>query len=157
MMSDDVKEDLINDVKEDLIRSQPMAQRTKAQQTFIKRLNELLPRGEATVVARQTGIHISTISNWRKGKVAINPSLEMLEKLAEAFDVPVAYLITDVPLILASRFPLCMKRALPPMKVSSASTMPENLSKPPRCMARRIRCIMNHADFCVMPSARCSS
>ena len=76
--------------------------RSKEQQTFIKRLNELLPRGEATVIAQRTKIHLSTISNWRQGKPPINPSLEMLTKLAHAFDVPTAYLITDVPLLVVS-------------------------------------------------------
>jgi transcriptional regulator with XRE-family HTH domain len=78
--------------------------RSKEQQTFIKRLNELLPRGEATVIAQRTGIHLSTISNWRQGKPPINPSLEMLTKLAHAFNVPAAYLITDVSLLVASPF-----------------------------------------------------
>ena len=87
-------------VKENLIDSDDM--RSKEQQTFIKRLNELLPRGEATVIAQRTGIHLSTISNWRQGKPPINPSLEMLTKLAHAFNVPAAYLITDVSLLVAS-------------------------------------------------------
>ena len=52
---------------------------------------------------------------------------------------------------------LCMLRALPPMKVSSTSTSapPNQFSlNDPVCMARRMRCIMNHADFWVMPRAR---
>ena len=88
------------DVKENLIESNPM--RTKAQQTFIKRLNELLPHGEATVLAQKTGIHLSTISNWRLGKPPINPTLENLEKLADGLSVPLAYLITDAPLLVVS-------------------------------------------------------
>jgi transcriptional regulator with XRE-family HTH domain len=84
-----------------LINSDPM-QRSRAQQTFIRRLNELLPRGEATIIARQTGIHLSTISNWRKGKGSINPSLEILEKLAKALNVPLGYLIIDEPLAALS-------------------------------------------------------
>ena len=87
-------------VKEDLIELPNM--RSKEQQTFIKRLNELLPHGEATVIAQRTGIHLSTISNWRQGKPPINPSLENLTKLAHAFNVPAAYLITDVSLLVAA-------------------------------------------------------
>ena len=87
-------------VKEDLIELPNM--RSKEQQTFIKRLNELLPHGEATVIAQRTGIHLSTISNWRQGKPPINPSLENLTKLAHAFNVPAAYLITDLSLLVLS-------------------------------------------------------
>lgn len=85
------------DVKQNLIESDAM--RTKAQTIFLRRLNELLPRGRATIVAQRTGIHLSTISNWRQGKTPVNPSLEILEKLANALNVPVAYLITDSPLV----------------------------------------------------------
>jgi hypothetical protein len=85
------------DVKQNLIQSDAM--RTKAQTIFLRRLNELLPRGRATIVAQRTGIHLSTISNWRQGKTPVNPSLEILEKLANALNVPVAYLITDSPLV----------------------------------------------------------
>ena len=87
-------------VKEDLIDLEDM--RSKEQEMFIKRLNELLPHGEATIIAQRTRIHLSTISNWRQGKPPINPSLEMLTKLARAFNVPAAYLITDVPLLVIS-------------------------------------------------------
>jgi Helix-turn-helix len=85
------------DVKQNLIESGAM--RTKAQTIFLRRLNELLPRGRATIIAQRTGIHLSTISNWRQGKTPVNPSLEILEKLANALNVPVAYLITDSPLV----------------------------------------------------------
>jgi Helix-turn-helix len=85
------------DVKQNLIQSDAM--RTKAQTIFLRRLNELLPRGRATIIAQRTGIHLSTISNWRQGKTPVNPSLEILEKLANALNVPVAYLITDSPLV----------------------------------------------------------
>src|SRR5690606_30972657 len=59
------------------------------------------------------------------------------------------------PLIFLARSPLCMNRAFPPMNVSSTSTSPDNL--PPSCSScntRRKRCIINHALFCVIPSAR---
>ena len=37
------------------------------------------------------------------------------------------------------------------------STSPPNLSKLPVCIAKRMRCSMNHADFCVIPSDRANS
>src|SRR6266542_2497520 len=49
-----------------------------------------------------------------------------------------------------------MRRALPPMYVSSTSTSPESIEKPD-CIASRMRWSMNHADFWVIPSARPSS
>ena len=65
--------------------------------------------------------------------------------------------LPPVPVILRARTSLCMFRALPPINVSSTSTVPSNLSKLPVCIASLILCNMNHADFCVMPSARPSS
>jgi hypothetical protein len=41
----------------------------------------------------------------------------------------------------------CMKRDRPPMKVSSISVGPPNLSKLLVCIARRMRWSMNHAVF----------
>jgi hypothetical protein len=49
---------------------------------------------------------------------------------------------------------LCMNLTRPPMKVSSTSTSPDNLSKVPSCIASRIRWSMNHAVFCVTLMAR---
>ena len=43
-------------VKEDLIDLEDM--RSKEQEMFIKRLNELLPHGEATIIAQRTRIHL---------------------------------------------------------------------------------------------------
>src|ERR1700733_8139095 len=50
-----------------------------------------------------------------------------------------------------------MFRALPPIKVSSTSTLPANLQMPPSCSARRILCSMNQAVFWVTPRARDNS
>src|ERR1017187_2624093 len=44
-----------------------------------------------------------------------------------------------VPLILAARLAACMLRALPPMKVSSASTSPQSIPSPPFLSANRRR------------------
>src|SRR5438876_12191922 len=56
-----------------------------------------------------------------------------------------------VPVIRRLRSLTCMFRALPPMKVSSTSTSPPLVPslepKNSSCIARRIRCSMNHADF----------
>src|SRR6266568_316603 len=60
--------------------------------------------------------------------------------------------LPPVPVILRLRSLMCILRALPPMKVSSASTSepgPPILTKDLDCTARRMRCIMNHADFWV--------
>ena len=56
-----------------------------------------------------------------------------------------------------SRFAACMLRALPPMKVSSASTVPSSFPPCFACKASRSRDSMNHAVFWVTPSARASS
>src|SRR6266487_991414 len=47
--------------------------------------------------------------------------------------------------------------ARPPMNVSSTSVMPDIFWKVPVSIASRMRCNMNHADFCVTPSDRASS
>ena len=52
---------------------------------------------------------------------------------------------------------LCMKRAAPPMNVSSASTRPCIFWNVPVRIASRIRWSMNHAVFCVTPIARWTS
>lgn len=46
---------------------------------------------------------------------------------------------------------------VPPMNVSSTSTVPSKRSKVPVCIARRMRWSMNQADFCVTPMARPNS
>src|SRR2546421_621201 len=50
-----------------------------------------------------------------------------------------------------------MFRALPPIKVSSASTSPHNRLNPPSVKAKRKRWAMNHAVFWVTPRSRASS
>jgi hypothetical protein len=54
-----------------------------------------------------------------------------------------------LPVIFTAFLSLCMKRASPPIMVSSASTGPPvpNFSKLPRCIAKRMRWSMNHAVF----------
>src|SRR5579864_6973164 len=47
--------------------------------------------------------------------------------------------------------------ASPPMNVSSISVMPDIFWNVPVCMASRMRCSMNHADFCVTPCDRANS
>ena len=65
--------------------------------------------------------------------------------------------LTPLPVIMRRRRPECIKRAAPPMMVSSTSI---SLPEPPiffagvTCKASRMRCSMNHADFWVMPIAR---
>src|SRR5947209_2736286 len=63
------------------------------------------------------------------------------------------------PLPVIRRFltSMCMFRAFPPMNVSSTSHSPANFKNEPVCMAMRIRCIMNQADFCVIPRSRATS
>ena len=48
-------------------------------------------------------------------------------------------LASSVPVIFLARLLACMLRALPPMKVSSASIWPESLLNVPVCIAWRIR------------------
>ena len=72
--------------------------------------------------------------------------------LPAAFSIPMTMILSSVfrpcPVMRRAFTLLCMFRAFPPMKVSSASTSPESFD--PRvssCMVRRIRCSMNQADF----------
>lgn len=48
---------------------------------------------KTSTVARETGIASSTFSDWKKGRY--EPKADKLQKLAEYFDVPVAYFFTD--------------------------------------------------------------
>ena len=52
-----------------------------------------------------------------------------------------------VPLILAARLPWRMKRALPPMNVSSSSTSPASLLNVPVRIANRIRWNIGDVSF----------
>ena len=65
--------------------------------------------------------------------------------------------LPPVPMMRRSCLEMCILRAFPPMKASSASTSPESFVTESTCMALRMRCSMNHADFCVMPSDRATS
>ena len=49
-------------------------------------------------------------------------------------------------------FIACLLSPLPPIYVSSISTMPDSIS-PSFLHASRKRCSINHADFCVMPNS----
>src|ERR1700724_1484652 len=62
-----------------------------------------------------------------------------------------------VPVIFSARFPLCMNRALPPMKVASTSTSPESLPNPPLWIASRSRWPMNQAPRALTLRARANS
>lgn len=58
-----------------------------------ERIKELVATEKITcyVLAKELGIHQSTITNWLNGKK--EPSIESLWKLADYFDVSVDYLI----------------------------------------------------------------
>ncbi len=73
-----------------------LTKRPPAREIFVRRLNELLPRrGDAKPISERTNIAESTISNWRNGKGAINPTLDSLIKLASALGVSVGYLVSE--------------------------------------------------------------
>lgn len=55
----------------------------------------LLEKNQITAyrVAKDTGIAQSTFSDWKNGKS--NPKINKLIKLAEYFDVPIDYFLSD--------------------------------------------------------------
>ena len=69
--------------------------RRSAADVFAQRLRDLIPDGEAGRFADASGFPRESISRWRTGTTKANPTLDTLEKLAAALDVPVDYLISD--------------------------------------------------------------
>jgi transcriptional regulator with XRE-family HTH domain len=67
------------------------------QSAVLLRLEGLLQNHQARAVAGRGKVNEVTISNWRRGKVAFNPRLETLEKLAEGLGITVAELIGEAP------------------------------------------------------------
>jgi transcriptional regulator with XRE-family HTH domain len=65
--------------------------------TVLKRLLERIPERRQKRVAQFAGMNESTISRWKNGKEPFNPTLESLERLAEAVRTPVADLIIETP------------------------------------------------------------
>ena len=83
-------------------------------------------------------------------------SADLPAPLQDAHDCGLSFV--PVPVMRRLRSETCMFRALPPMKVSSTSTSPPSLDpKKSSCIARRIRCSINHADFWVTLTSRAIS
>lgn len=62
---------------------------------FAQKLEFLIDRNNVSrgKLARAVGVHTSTVTNWLSGK---EPKIERLVKVAEFFNVPVAYLTGDM-------------------------------------------------------------
>ncbi len=87
-----------------------------------------------------------TVSFCRSGRYIVR-TLPPRSSRPKAMALP----FPPVPVMRRCRVPMCILRALPPIKVSSTSTSPLSVPDTSSCKALRIRCIMNHADFWVMP------
>lgn len=61
-------------------------------ETFEKLLKEKGVR--AAEVSRETGISTSTFTDWKKGRGT--PKVDKLQKIADYFNVPISYFISDV-------------------------------------------------------------
>lgn len=69
--------------------------KTRPRDVFVRRLDQLLTKGRAKLVSERSGVSETTLSNWRRGKVRVNPELETLEKIADALGVSAGYLISE--------------------------------------------------------------
>ena len=61
-------------------------------ETFEKLLKEKGVR--AAEVSRETGISTSTFTDWKKGRGT--PKVDKLQKIADYFNVPISYFLSDV-------------------------------------------------------------
>lgn len=70
-----------------------MLMTSKVVQVLARRLRELIPDGQVQQFAVEIGMDLASLSKLRSGKVP-NPTLKTVERLAEALDVPVGFLLS---------------------------------------------------------------
>lgn len=72
-----------------------VCQEMEGTEVMYKQFALLLEKNQITAyrVAKDTGIAQSTFSDWKNGKS--NPKINKLIKLAEYFDVPIDYFLSD--------------------------------------------------------------